>query len=161
MRRPTIALLAVGAVLIAANLVISVTSPAPSASAAEPARAESLTGALQACCFPQLNGKCLMDTVEGCEFRGGMPQGPGTDCAAVSCLPGACCLPPAGGGSFCVGDGLTETVCEAIGGTFGGHGSKCIEVGCTANLCPSDVTGDGEVGIDDFLQVLADWGTCE
>ena len=88
-----------------------------------------------------------------------MPQGLGAlDCVGVSCLPGACCLQ---GDSFCVGEGLTQVVCEAIGGTFGGPGSNCIEVGCTANLCPSDVTGDGEVGIDDSLTLLADWGTCQ
>ena len=159
MNRSTIAQLATGAALVAANLVISVSSPAPSASAAEPARTESITGTQQACCFEPGN-ICELFMLENCLLVGGMPQGPGTDCAAVSCLPGACCLPLAGD-SFCIGEGLTETVCEAIGGTFGGHGSKCIEVGCTANLCPSDVTGDGEVGIDDFLQVLADWGTCQ
>ena len=26
--------------------------------------------------------------------------------------------------------------------------------------CPSDVNNDGTVGINDFLQVLADWGPC-
>ena len=26
--------------------------------------------------------------------------------------------------------------------------------------CPSDVNNDGTVGINDFLQLLADWGSC-
>ncbi len=159
MNRSTIALLAAGAVLVAANLVISVSSPAPSASASGPARAESGPEPREACCFPQRNGQCDILMPETCLLAGGMPQGPGIDCA-VSCLPGACCLPSFPDGLFCVGEGLTETVCEAIGGTFGGQGSKCIEVGCTVNLCPSDVTGDGTVGINDFLQLLADWGPC-
>ncbi len=158
MNRPTIALLTAGTVLLAANLVISVSSSAPSALASEPARTESGPNPL-ACCFPQHDGICRILLPENCLLIGGMPQGPGIDCGK-SCLPGACCLPFFDEGLFCVGEGLTETVCVAIGGTFGGQGSKCIEVGCTVNLCPSDVTGDGTVGIDDFLQVLADWGPC-
>ena len=27
-------------------------------------------------------------------------------------------------------------------------------------VCESDITGDGEVGIDDFLQLLGEWGPC-
>jgi hypothetical protein len=27
--------------------------------------------------------------------------------------------------------------------------------------CPADFDGDGEVGIVDFLQLLADWGPCD
>jgi len=26
--------------------------------------------------------------------------------------------------------------------------------------CPSDFDGDGEVGINDFLELLANWGPC-
>ena len=26
--------------------------------------------------------------------------------------------------------------------------------------CPSDISGDGMVGIDDFLSLLAAWGPC-
>ena len=26
--------------------------------------------------------------------------------------------------------------------------------------CPSDINNDGNVGINDFLQLLADWGPC-
>ena len=156
MSRSTLVLLGAGAVLLAANLVASVantTGSAPRDAEAGPTN--------QACCFPQHDGECRVLTPGDCLLVGGMPQGPGTHCAAVSCLPGACCLPFFGEGFFCVGEGLTETVCVAIGGTFGGQGSKCIEVGCTVNLCPSDVTGDGTVGINDFLQVLADWGACQ
>ncbi len=28
------------------------------------------------------------------------------------------------------------------------------------DTCPGDVDGDGEVGINDFLQLLAAWGAC-
>ncbi len=27
--------------------------------------------------------------------------------------------------------------------------------------CPSDVNNDGTVGINDFLQLLGDWGACK
>ena len=159
MSRSTITLLAAGAVLVTANLVVTVANPAPSAS--EPAHAESATGPSEACCLPQLDGLCIALGPETCLLAGGMPQGLGTICTQLSCLPGACCLPIQGELLFCIGDGLTQLVCEAIGGTFGGEGTKCINVGCTDNLCPSDVDGDGEVGIVDFLTLLADWGKCQ
>lgn len=57
----------------------------------------------------------------------------------------------------------------APGGPFCGDGN--IDPGETCENCPadvgpcascaSDVTGDGIVGIEDFLQVLDDWGPCQ
>ena len=31
---------------------------------------------------------------------------------------------------------------------------------CSDDICPGDVTGDLVVGIDDFLALLASWGSC-
>ncbi len=31
---------------------------------------------------------------------------------------------------------------------------------CPIPVCPGDITGDGEVGINDFLDLLAAWGPC-
>ena len=39
----------------------------------------------------------------------------------------------------------------------GGSGSV---VTCPIPVCPADITGDGNVGINDFLDLLAVWGPC-
>jgi hypothetical protein len=36
--------------------------------------------------------------------------------------------------------------------------SQVIDVVETADVCPGDIDGDGEVGINDFLDLLAAWG---
>ncbi len=40
----------------------------------------------------------------------------------------------------------------------GGHGETFLVTIITA--CPADLDGDGDVDIDDFLDLLAAWGPC-
>ncbi len=43
-----------------------------------------------------------------------------------------------------------------VGGTTG-EGTGNLTISC-GNACPADLTGDGNVGIEDFLQVIGFWG---
>ncbi len=69
------------------------------------------------------------------------------------CVAGACCL-----GDSCVVV-LLEESCIAAGGTYQGDNTICEASSCPGS-CPADVDGDGEVGINDFLDLLAAWGPC-
>ena len=81
---------------------------------------------------------------------------------AVSAKAGACCLP----NGTCVTQ--IESGCESSGGVWRGVGTLCgdfnqngaDDVCETLGACQSDLNNDGEVGIEDFLKLLADWGLC-
>lgn len=68
------------------------------------------------------------------------------DCPVLSL--GACCLED----DTC--SMLPEQLCT---GTWGGAGASC-EDGCSA--CLGDFDGNGIVGVEDLLVVIAEWGTC-
>ncbi len=55
---------------------------------------------------------------------------------------------------------LTAVVALLAGGMIA-HGWRPAEAGVPGPTeCPSDVDNDGNVGVLDFLQVLAEWGPC-
>ena len=66
-----------------------------------------------------------------------------------------CCLPD----GTCVN--IDPLVCVQAGGTPGGAGDLCSDGPCPVAGCPWDCGGDddGNVGIVDFLALLAQWGT--
>ena len=64
---------------------------------------------------------------------------------------GACCF-----GEYCVSG--PEEACQNAGGTFLGVGVSCEASSCVAS-CVGDVTGDGLVGVNDVLAVVAAWGS--
>ena len=51
---------------------------------------------------------------------------------------------------------MTYLLLRTVAGLLGGI-ALLMAAGGT---CPSDVNNDGTVGINDFLQVLSDWGPC-
>ena len=110
------------------------------------------TAPLGACCM--LNVLCYEDmTQEDCESMGDTWYG-GQSCAEADCLVyGSCCVDAAGGGTECLD--LVQETCVAIGGDWAGW-MHCDELPCAT--CPEDVNGDGVVGVDDLLQLLAVYG---
>jgi hypothetical protein len=78
----------------------------------------------QACCFA--NGTCAFLTATECLAGGGVPQGPSTTCASVSCplVTGACCF-VSGACSE-----LTRDACESAGGSYRGDDVACADVNC-------------------------------
>jgi predicted outer membrane repeat protein len=68
----------------------------------------------------------------------------------VPASPGACCLD-----GNCVF--VLQESCLANGGVF--VGGPCGPATCP-QPCPGDLDGDGQVGVGDFLQLLATWGPC-
>ncbi len=49
---------------------------------------------------------------------------------------------------------------EHIGGQVVLSGQIHMTTFCPIPVCPGDITGDGDVGITDFLELLANWGAC-
>ncbi len=98
---------------------------------------------VQACCFD--DGTC-QDLGSGeCGTAGGTPQGPGTDCASVSCpQPEACCLP----------NGTCQEIfaadCTGLGGTPQGAGRLCGDVVCSAQACNCNATVNTFPFVEDF-----------
>jgi hypothetical protein len=103
------------------------------------------------CCLP--NGNCTVISVQECITSGGAFQGVGASCNGVSCdvTAGPCCFL-----DMCIES--TEDQCASTGGVFQGVGVSCDNVDC-GPLCPWDCepTPEGTVGINDFLEVLAQW----
>ena len=65
---------------------------------------------------------------------------------------GACCV----NNSVCVL--LPESNCNAGGGDYQGDYVACGDVDCSAS-CEGDCTGDGVVGVDDLLLLIANFGS--
>ncbi len=99
-------------------------------------------------------------TVTNCTFcgndpddiSGGFVDGGGNIFNRV-CPDGACCL-----NDSCIV--AAEANCIAARGTYQGDNTLCEALTCPTP-CPADVTGDGDVGINDFLDLLAAWGPCK
>jgi hypothetical protein len=69
-----------------------------------------------------------------CLAAGGTPQGPGTTCATVQCLPrGACCFLDIAGGPTCVDD-VSIVDCPTFGAVFYPC-QTCAEVPCGEEAC--------------------------
>jgi len=77
----------------------------------------------EACCF--CAGACSDLTPNDCLIAGGIPQGPGTVCAAGVCEPyGACCF-----AGLCV-DNMTPTSCANNNGAYQGDCVVCAVIVC-------------------------------
>jgi len=76
----------------------------------------------QACCLPA--GSCSDTFPDDCAAAGGLPGGPGTDCATIECVQ-ACCLP----GASC--SDRTVAACRAEGGAPLGLGTDCVTLNTT------------------------------
>ena len=50
---------------------------------------------------------------------------------------------------------------DHIGGQVVLSGQVHMSTFCPVPVCPGDITGDGVVGINDFLDLLAAWGPCK
>jgi hypothetical protein len=60
---------------------------------------------------------------------------------------GACCLPD----GTCQESVLVAECINILGGEWAGEGSTC------ADCCPADLDGNGTVGVEDLLALLANW----
>jgi hypothetical protein len=107
-----------------------------------------------ACC---MDGICVELTDEACQVADGLWLGSGLTCDEVDCadgIQGACCLV-----RFCsvMGQGM----CDQLGGVF--HPlQSCSAVSCDPSMvnCVGDTNTDGNVNIDDLLQLMGNWGAC-
>ncbi|MHC5007076.1 MAG: hypothetical protein ACYTGF_06930, partial [Planctomycetota bacterium] len=110
-----------------------------------------------ACCFS--DESCLDDVPpDGCTALGGAHE-PQTHCVDAGCEVGACCLAD----STC--QELREADCTDAGGQWKGAESICGDfdqdgTDDACESCRSDTNGDGVVNVQDFLNLLADWGDC-
>ncbi len=112
-----------------------------------------------ACCMP--DESCVdLTSPNACAALGGSHETE-TECFEASCETAACCLADAS----CVA--LRETDCAAAGGVWHGPDGICGDFDqngtddvCETTACPHDSNGDGNVGIVDFLNLLATWGPC-
>ncbi|MBT4766811.1 MAG: hypothetical protein HOO04_00440 [Phycisphaerae bacterium] len=78
----------------------------------------------------------------------------GLSCVETYCgVDGSCCVPATGGGLECIS--VTQQNCIVIGGDWMGW-MDCDEVSCEA--CDEDLNGDGTIGVDDLLLILASYG---
>ncbi len=123
--------------------------------------AQSEGGVLGACVQP--GGSCVLITADECAKVEGLWYGEGTFCNGnTPCSPFTGC-PPAST-ACCFGDGtcvvLVPELCVEAGAT-----PTIVDVTpCFAVTCPQpcvgDLDNDGSVGINDFLDLLANWGPC-
>jgi hypothetical protein len=95
---------------------------------------------------------CHVLSQDHCAAEGGDWQGAGTLCEDTTCGggEGACCI---NGGCLM----LTPDECDSVHGQWS-EGS-CGNTEC-APWCEGDVDGDGMVGVNDILVLLANWGPC-
>ena len=124
--------------------------------------AQSEGGATGACDAVRF-GCLVLLTGDTCIDLSGQWYGEGSECGMAGpcdslgfCPPRsvACCL--GDGGCFAV----VPDLCVDMGGTPSPPGTRCSEVTCD-QPCYGDVDGDGAVGINDFLDLLAAWGDCK
>ncbi len=74
-----------------------------------------------------------------------------------------------GGGLFSAASGSPlvyppingNTFCDNLPDAMRGDLSIPSTSPCAGPSCPADIDGDGEVGINDFLDLLAAWGPCQ
>ncbi len=112
-----------------------------------------------ACCLP--DASCVEATAaDVCTALGGRHE-PGLECFEAACEVGACCFADA----TC--QELRDSDCVQAGGIWMGPESICgdfnqngFDDACESSTCPHDIDNDGEVGIVDFLDLLASWGAC-
>ena len=112
-----------------------------------------VVGATGACCLQ--DGTCQLATKPlECFDADGAYLGDGSSCPDLGCpvTIGACCL-----SGVCMPD-LKGDDCTMQGGTYQGDGTTCSNSPPTC--CPWDCGSppDGDVGIVDFLTLLAQWG---
>jgi len=106
-----------------------------------------------ACCTDVVT--CVITTEEDCLAQSGSYFGTGTECYDNICSQdldrGACCI-----------DGQCSDVfpltCAILGGAWLGTEFTCESGPC--RLCPADIDLNGVVDVQDFLDLLAGWGTC-
>lgn len=69
-----------------------------------------------------------------------------------SVMSGGCCV---------VGECFVATIdeCFLAGGAFAGLGTSCAELECPT-ACIGDVDGSGDIGLNDILLVIGNWGPC-
>lgn len=116
------------------------------------------------CKEPPAYGACCFDTPAGlmcvemhemqCFGKGGEWHGPNTTCDEIACGPGG------GDGACCINGGclmLTPDECDSVHGQL--NDGACGDVQC-APWCEGDIDGDGMVGVNDILILLANWGPC-
>ncbi len=112
-----------------------------------------------ACCLP--DESCGLDvSPDVCAAAGGS-FAEQLDCPGISCVVAACCLADAS----CVA--VREVECTSLAGVWNGPDGVCGDFNqngfddvCETAGCPHDSNNDGEVGIVDFLDLLASWGRC-
>ena len=110
-----------------------------------------------ACCF--LDGTCTFVIFIRCKTAGGFWQGGGTTCGGV-CRVGACCLNGDDGVEGAECESTTQHTCAMWLGHWEGWETSCDEIDCDDGGCVTDMDGDGEVGFNEVLDVLANWGIC-
>jgi hypothetical protein len=110
---------------------------------------QSTEGATGACCLP--GNACLpQSTAEFCiVIVKGVYQGDGTTCGG-DC--GMCCID-----KIECHSSWSPDHCAYTGGQFFGNIPCGPDSPCGPSVCDSDIDGDGEVGILDFLDLLANW----
>ena len=112
-----------------------------------------------ACCLP--DESCVLDVApDVCAAVGGSLNEQ-LDCPDISCVTAACCLADVS----CVA--VREVECTTLGGVWHGPDGVCGDFNqngfddvCETAGCPHDTNNDGQVGINDFLDLLASWGKC-
>ncbi len=129
----------------------------------EPRAVAQSEGGVLGACVQQTEGSCLLTTADECAKLPGLWYGEDTFCFDnTPCSPLTGC-PPAST-ACCLGDGtcvvLVPELCVEAGGT-----PTIVDVSpCFAATCPQpcvgDLDNDGDVGITDFLDLLANWGQC-
>ncbi len=97
---------------------------------------------------------CVETLEKYCAAEGGDWQGDGTICDEHSCGGGG------GEGACCINGGclmLTPDACDSVHGLWSEGVCGNTECGPWGD---GDIDGDGMVGVNDILILLANWGPC-
>ena len=111
--------------------------------------AELSGGGIRTSGFPTLTD-CVFCLNLPEDVSGGFVNGGGN---IFACVAGACCF-----NDSCVV--VADVGCIAAGGSYQGNNTTCEASNCT-DPCPADIDNSGDVGINDFLDLLAAWGPCK